>query len=137
MDWRHGKDAPARSPRPSTPAPSSVPDSPSIPTENNTNTSHTTQRDDNYFITVGAFDIFTRVEEVTVALSPENTSPAIDLMAQGWVSKTPERPSVVVSITTLDLLHRLRRRKPSFSIEAFTKVVCDYYMVSLALSCLY
>lgn len=67
---------------------------------------------------------------MTVTLSPAHASPAIDLMAQGWVSKTPEHPSVAVSIATLDLFHRLRQRKPSFSVEAFTKVVCDYYMVS-------
>ena len=37
--------------------------------------------------------------------------------------------TVAVSIKTLELYRRLRRRKPGFSIEAFTKVICDIYMV--------
>ncbi|KAI0701463.1 hypothetical protein BC835DRAFT_1404505 [Cytidiella melzeri] len=54
-------------------------------------------------------------------------SPALDLMRNGYVAKSPSKPTVAVSIDTLALLYRLRQRKPSYSIEAFAKVVCDYY----------
>lgn len=107
--------------RPPPPAPST----PSIPSS----PSSDAPPSDEYFITFITYDIFSLIREQTVVLSPSNASPTIDLMARGWVAKTPERPTVAVSITTLELLHRLRRRKASFSVEAFVKVVCEYYKV--------
>ena len=65
-----------------------------------------------------------------LALSALET-PALDLMRQGFVAKTPQSPEIAVSVKTLQLLYWLRRRKPSFSIEAFAKVVCDFYTVRL------
>ena len=77
-----------------------------------------------------AFDLFTLATHVTVNREPTSISPAIDLMRNGYVAKTPENPSSAVSIKTLELFHRLRLRKPSFSAEALAKVICDYYRVS-------
>ena len=51
-------------------------------------------------------------------------------MEHGYLAKSPTKPQVAVSIRTLELLYRIRNRKSSFSIEAFAKLVCDYYMVS-------
>ncbi|KAI0346613.1 hypothetical protein BDW22DRAFT_1462444 [Trametopsis cervina] len=56
-------------------------------------------------------------------------SPALDLMRHGFLAKTPTRPTAAVSVKTLELLYRLRQRKASYSIEAFTKVLCDYYQI--------
>lgn len=84
-----------------------------------------------YPYTVFVLDIYTLKAEVTVERDPASLSPALDLIAHGYVAKTPVRPTVAVSIATLELLYRLRQRKASFSFEAFTKVVCDYYKVSL------
>ena len=43
----------------------------------------------------------------------------------------PLNPSLAISIRMLELYRRLRLQKPSFSVEAFAKVVCDLYSVSL------
>lgn len=76
------------------------------------------------------FDLFTLTPHVTIIRDPASTSPAIDIMRNGYVAKTPEKPSAAVSIKTLELFHRIRQRKPSFSAEAMTKVICDYYLAS-------
>lgn len=58
--------------------------------------------------------------------------PVLDVAALGYLSKTPVNPNVALSFRSLELFHRIRLRKPSFSMEAFTKVVADYYNVSTA-----
>ncbi|EKM48904.1 uncharacterized protein PHACADRAFT_107991 [Phanerochaete carnosa HHB-10118-sp] len=78
---------------------------------------------------IKTYDIFTLQNEITVFRPADSTSPALDLLEHGYIAKTPGRPEVAVSVKTLDLLYRLRQRKASFSIEAFAKVVCDYYMI--------
>ena len=77
------------------------------------------------------FDLFSLKTQGRVTRRPDSENPALDLMEHGYVAKTPGKPQVAVSVRTLELLFRLRNRKPSFSIEAFTKVICDYYAVSL------
>ncbi|KAJ3523486.1 hypothetical protein NM688_g8722 [Phlebia brevispora] len=77
--------------------------------------------------TVQVYDLWTLESELTFTRKPDSVSPAIELMALGYVAKTPKRPSVAISLRTLQLLYRLRQRKASFSIEAFAKVLCDYY----------
>lgn len=77
-----------------------------------------------------AFDIYTLVEHVEISRRESSVAASIDLMRNGWIAKTPDNPTAGVSIKTLELFHRLRQRKPSFSAEAFTKVICDYYRVS-------
>lgn len=86
-----------------------------------------------YAYSVGVYDIFTLTERLTIQRSADSISPAIDLMRHGYLAKTPIRPTVAVAVATLQLLYRLRQCKPSYSIEAFTKVVCDYYNVCLSL----
>ena len=54
---------------------------------------------------------------------------AVALMSHGLLLNVPLLPSVALSLTTLELYRRLRLWKPSFSVEAFAKVVCDLYMV--------
>lgn len=80
--------------------------------------------------TVEVYNIYTLLRSITIQRSPDSTSPALDLMRHGYLAKSPTKPTVAVSITTLELLYRLRPRKASFSIETFAKVVCDYYNVS-------
>ena len=53
------------------------------------------------------------------------------LALSGYLGNKPLNPSLVISIRMLKLYRRLRLQKPSFSVEAFTKVVCDLYLVSL------
>ncbi|KAG1781307.1 hypothetical protein EV702DRAFT_1177559 [Suillus placidus] len=49
------------------------------------------------------------------------------LVLASYLGTTPQAPSIAISITTLELYHRLRLRKPSLSVEAFSKVICDLY----------
>ena len=57
---------------------------------------------------------------------------AVALMSHGLLSNVPLLPSLALSLTTLELYWRLRLWKPSFSVEAFAKVVCDLYLFALA-----
>ncbi len=79
--------------------------------------------------TIHVYDIFTLIPEITISRDPSSPSPALDFIRLGYVVKTPVSPSIALSLTTLELYHRLRLRKPSFSAEAFGKVICDYYKV--------
>ena len=79
--------------------------------------------------TVNTFDIFTVEKEITVKRKQSSTSVVLDLMQHGYLAKSPAEPTVAISMRTLELLYRLRQRKASFSIEAFAKVICDYYQV--------
>ncbi|KAI0343135.1 hypothetical protein BDW22DRAFT_1329220 [Trametopsis cervina] len=80
-----------------------------------------------YAYTVDTYNIFTLTDNFTCQRRADSTSPAVDLMRHGFIVKSPTRPIIAVSVSTLELLYRLRQRKPSYSIEAFAKVVCDYY----------
>ncbi|KAI0682972.1 hypothetical protein BC835DRAFT_1409499 [Cytidiella melzeri] len=70
-----------------------------------------------YLYTVNVFNIDTLARSLTVHRRADSISPALDLI----------KLTVAVSINTLALLYQLRQRKPSYSIEAFAKVVCNYY----------
>ncbi|KAI0692610.1 hypothetical protein BC835DRAFT_1277453 [Cytidiella melzeri] len=82
-----------------------------------------------YSYTVNVFDITTLARVLTVQRHADSTSLALDLMLHSYVAKSPSRPTIAVSVETLQLLYRLHQRKPSYSIEAFAKVVCDYYNI--------
>ena len=82
---------------------------------------------------IQVFDMYTLVNNITIYRPADSISPALDLLDNGYIAKTPAHPQVAVSVKTLELLYRLRQRKASFSIEAFAKVVCDYYTVCTAI----
>lgn len=84
--------------------------------------------------TLRVYDLFTLQTEVTIQRPQNSVSPVLDLVKNGYIPKTPTQPKIAVSVKTLQLLYYIRQRKPSFSIEAFAKVVCDAYNVRLSLS---
>ncbi|KAI9069496.1 hypothetical protein FKP32DRAFT_1608414 [Trametes sanguinea] len=51
----------------------------------------------------------------------------IALAEQGYLATSPASPSLAITFNTLEHFRLLRLRKPSFSIEAFAKVLCDSY----------
>ncbi|KDQ18596.1 hypothetical protein BOTBODRAFT_97369, partial [Botryobasidium botryosum FD-172 SS1] len=51
------------------------------------------------------------------------------LVSAGYLGATPDQPTIAVCLKTLELYHRLRVRQPNFSIQAFTKVICDRYCI--------
>ena len=73
-------------------------------------------------------DIYTLLTSIKISCTGDQTT-ASTLVGLGYVGNAPFHPSVAISIKTLELYRIIRRRKPSFSVEAFVKVVCDLYMV--------
>ncbi|KAI0686720.1 hypothetical protein BC835DRAFT_1408502 [Cytidiella melzeri] len=69
------------------------------------------------------------VDTPIVAEALEYTVNVLCLFSRSTELTTPSRPTVAVSLKTLELLYRLRQCKASYSVEAFTKVICDYYQV--------
>ncbi|TEB23452.1 hypothetical protein FA13DRAFT_1798085 [Coprinellus micaceus] len=59
------------------------------------------------------------------------TLPVVDLtitlVEAGYLGNSPEEPTMAISLKALDLYRVLCQRKPSFSFEAFAKVLCDLY----------
>ncbi|KAG6883279.1 hypothetical protein C0993_007001 [Termitomyces sp. T159_Od127] len=51
------------------------------------------------------------------------------LDARGYLGTTPETPTLALSLWMLELYYRIWRWKPSSSIEAFAKVLCDLYII--------
>ena len=80
---------------------------------------------------IGVIDINTLEWSAHIPCGEESGSPLEALALSGYLGNKPLNPSLAISIRTLELYRRLRLRKPSFSVEAFTKVVCDLYSVSL------
>jgi hypothetical protein len=77
-------------------------------------------------------DIYTVQTTAQIHRSAEVESTAEALVLNGYLPTTPESPSFAVSLKTLELFRCIRIRKPSFSIEAFAKVLCDLYGVRLS-----
>lgn len=84
--------------------------------------------------TIDVYDIFTTVPTASIPLEAAD-SPAEALVQSGYLGATPIYPSVAISLTTLELLRCIRLYKASFSIEAYAKLVCYYYGVSVYLVC--
>ncbi|KDQ34014.1 hypothetical protein PLEOSDRAFT_1032013 [Pleurotus ostreatus PC15] len=92
------------------PQPQSVPEDPST----------------EYDFSIEVLDIFSLDTIATIKRSSEDSTAAA-IVESGFIPPTPYSPSLLVSVKTLELFRRLRLRKPSFSVEAFAKVVCDFY----------
>ena len=82
-----------------------------------------------YPYTLTVLDIFSLQTKVTVYRPATSNCPALDLALHGYLPKTPMKPEMAVGLRTLELFHRVRLRKASLSVEAFTRVICDYYEV--------
>ncbi|KAJ3527564.1 hypothetical protein NM688_g8112 [Phlebia brevispora] len=92
-----------------------------------------TQQDETaqtYPYTFRVYNIFTLDVQKTIMRPASSTQPLLDMAAAGYLGKTAVNPTVGISFKTLELLYRLRQRQPSLSLEAFMKVVCDYYSIS-------
>jgi len=84
----------------------------------------------NFNFSLDALDIYTLEASVIIPCSGEEL-PIEALVKSGYLGNTPTYPSLAISLRTLELFRRIRSRKASFSVEAFAKVICDLYSVSL------
>lgn len=80
---------------------------------------------------LAVYELFGMKSTLTIHRPPSSTSVAVDLAEHGFLAKTPTLPNAAIGFKTLELFHRLRLRKASFSVEAFTRVLCDYYLVGI------
>jgi len=71
-------------------------------------------------------DLYTRKETDRVNFEG-HAYPGVALVHAGYMPTSPTNPQFGISIDTLSLYHLLRLRQPSFSIQAFSKVLCDRY----------
>lgn len=85
-----------------------------------------------YDFDIPVVDIYslTTTAHIIRTASSSAKSVASALVAHGYLGATPEQPQIAVGLKTLELYRRIRARKASFSIEAFSKVLCDMYGVS-------
>ena len=81
-----------------------------------------------YDFNIATVDIYTLQCNCNIHRTSEMKT-AMALMNHRLLSNVLLQPSLALSMTTLELYHRLQLQKPSFSMEAFAKVVCDLYMV--------
>ena len=79
---------------------------------------------------IDVLDIYTlRSSADYTVIAGQRTSEA--LIAAGYLPNSPISPSVAISLKTLELFRSIRLFKGSFSTEAFTKLICHQYSVSL------
>lgn len=81
-----------------------------------------------YEFTIDVIDLYTLKASSLIPRS-DTQSAQRALVMNGFLGSTPLSPSLAVSLKTLELLRKIRLCKPSFSIEAFAKVLCDLYNV--------
>ncbi|RDX50672.1 hypothetical protein OH76DRAFT_1455223 [Lentinus brumalis] len=79
-------------------------------------------------ITIDVLDIYTCQSTASIPVSEGGTF-AEDLVAAGYLGTTPVSPSLAISLKTLELFRCIRLFKPSFSTEAFTKLLCHQYYI--------
>ena len=89
----------------------------------------------NIDLEIAAIDIYTLSTSIKVRISSTGEDTTASALAElGFVGNVPFKPTFAVSIKTLDMYQVLRRRKPSLSVEAFAKVICDLYLVCSTLN---
>ncbi|EMD32311.1 hypothetical protein CERSUDRAFT_99701 [Gelatoporia subvermispora B] len=84
-------------------------------------------RDNLYDFEIDVIDLDTLGRTALIRRDDDSKSVIGALVLNGYLATFPVSPSLAISFKTLELFRRLRLRKPSFSTEAFARVVCDYY----------
>lgn len=79
-------------------------------------------------INIPIIDIISKSPSRRIHFDPD-IHPIVTMLNAGILATTPTNPQYGISINTLYFYHRLRLRKPSFSVQAFSKFVCDLYRI--------
>ena len=85
-----------------------------------------------YDFTIDCVDLYTLSTSIYVPRTASMTA-AEALMIQGYIVTSPVDATLAISVKTLELFRRLRCRKASLSVEAYAKVLCDLYAVSISI----
>lgn len=91
-------------------------------------------RDSTYDFNIDVVDMYGLARTAAIQRDATDTT-VIAMASQGYLATTPISPSLAITFNTLEHFRLLRLRKPSFSIEAFAKVLCDSYAVCLPFVC--
>ncbi|KAF6757867.1 hypothetical protein DFP72DRAFT_1108913 [Ephemerocybe angulata] len=75
---------------------------------------------------IATADLYTLEKEATIPRRDDQMS-MVALVEAGYLGNSPLSPSLAISLKTLELFKVIRQRRPSFSFEAFAKVLCDLY----------
>ncbi|KAG6835632.1 hypothetical protein H0H93_016343, partial [Arthromyces matolae] len=75
-----------------------------------------------YDHTLTTIDLYSLQTQITIHRTADSTSLAVDIVRHGYLGTTPTSPSIALSLRTLELYYIIRRRRASFSIEAFAKI---------------
>ncbi|KAG1850194.1 hypothetical protein DFJ58DRAFT_716828 [Suillus subalutaceus] len=81
-----------------------------------------------YSFSITTVNIFTLSTCATFHRLEDSLSPVQSLVSAGFLGNAPHNPSIAISLRTLEHYRLLRLCKPSLSIEAFAKVICDSYL---------
>lgn len=92
-----------------------------------------TPEDEVYSFDMPVIDIFSLETTAHISRTGSSASVAVALIHEGYLGASPENPQIAISLRTLELYDRIRARKVSYSIEAFSKVLCDLYKVCACL----
>lgn len=84
-----------------------------------------------YDFHIEVVDIYGLTRGASISRSEDSLSPAVALVAAGFLGSAPQSPSLAISLKTLELFRVLRLHRPSFSVEAFTKTICSLYSVRI------
>src|ERR1700761_5257983 len=76
---------------------------------------------------IPVIDLYTCRESATISVSDHKDSTLCVIMHAGYLAMTPVDPQLAISINTLELYQCFRLCQPSFSNQAFAKVICDIY----------
>ncbi|KAE9406005.1 hypothetical protein BT96DRAFT_751532, partial [Gymnopus androsaceus JB14] len=87
-----------------------------------------TAASESFSFNISIIDVHSLESEARIERNEETTA-SVALVQAGYLGTAPEQPSLAVSLRTLELYYTLRLFKPSFSIEAFAKVLCHLYSV--------
>ncbi|KAL6307956.1 hypothetical protein BKA93DRAFT_815632 [Sparassis latifolia] len=78
---------------------------------------------------VEIIDLDSLATSTVITRTQDSHSAVLAIAASGYLAIIPVTPSLAISFKTLELFRCLRLQKASFSMEAFAKVICDYYAV--------
>ncbi|TFY56283.1 hypothetical protein EVJ58_g7737 [Rhodofomes roseus] len=82
-----------------------------------------------YDFSIDVFNIQTLQQSVRIRCPADMTSGAKALVLHGYLGTSPTKPSLAIALETLEHLRRIRLFCASYSVEAFTKLLCYYYKI--------
>ena len=81
---------------------------------------------------VETFSTFTRSIRTNIVQRKDEYA-NVSLIRDGYLGCTPTEPALAISLDTLELFHRLKRRHPRLSVQAMVRALSDIHNVPMPL----